>query len=299
MRVAYILPLIVLAVTISGCSTSQLKANMTQIKEVYSSINSMSGTAILKDGTNDTVMFTFVKPDKLLIWYSTRNEMIVYNGTAGIFVKGGKTEKIKEKPFNPFDYDKIIENGKAYVSGNNIVVENGLGKVWLNEKLLPVKIEWKRGVEVKILKLSINGQGDEKIIEDLMGNKKEEKVRKLVSISEAEKLAKFSLILPEYTANCRFIGAIVSNGIVTLYYGNENSKELFTIVEAENSSLLNESCGMIVKSIESVNGVNVKVGTALGKWNAYGFRENDVSVIIYGNVGNGEMIKIVESMLKR
>ncbi|GEM_PF-2223920 len=288
----------VVAIATSGCSSSHLKANMTQIKEMYNSIHSMSGTAVLKEGNlNDTVIFTFVKPNKILIWYSTKNKMIVYNGSSGLITSGGKVKKFKEKPFNPFDYGEIINNGKAYVSGNNIIVENSLGKVWLNEKLLPVKIEWKKGVFVKIVNISINGLGDEKIISDLMGGKHKEKANRLVSIGEAEKMVNFSLIVPKYTAGCKFIGAIVSKDIVTLYYGNENSKSLFTVVEAKNISYLENTCGMIVKSKIELNGITVKVGKALGKWDACGFEKDGIGVIVYGNVGSEEIIKIVRSII--
>ncbi|RUM34756.1 MAG: hypothetical protein DSY33_01400 [Archaeoglobus sp.] len=294
---------IILTSAITGCSNAHLKANMTQIKEKYSSIESMSGTAIVKcRNSNDTIIFTFVKPDKFLEWYSTKNKMIVYNGSVGLIRDSTGTRKLNEKPFNPYDYGRILMNGKAYVSGNSIVVENDLGKVWLNKNLLPEKIEWNRGITVKIIKLSINGKGDEKIIEDFSGtSSREQKPNKLVSMSEAKREVNFSIISPNYTDGCKFVGAIVSNisgvKVVTLYYGEMNSNKLLTIVEAKNISILDSVCGMKKTYETNINGVNVKVGTALGRWRAYKFKVNGVAVVVYGNIPAQETISVVKSMI--
>ena len=291
------------ASAITGCSSSHLKANMTQIKQVYGSIKSMSGTAIVREGNaNDTVLFTFVKPNKFLEWYSSKNKVIVYNGSFELIQDSSGKKIVKEKPFNPYDYGKILKNGKAYVSGNSVVVENSLGKVWLNEKLLPEKIEWKNGITVRIVKLNINGYGDEKIIEDFMGtNKSKEKPNRLVSIGEAEKLAGFSLVIPAYTDSCRFIGAIVSNSsgvkVVTLYYGEMNTNKLLTIVESPSKKVLYNTSGMKEQGTKEINGVKVSYGIAFGKWLAYAFSVKNVSVIVYGNLTKQEMVKVVGSMV--
>ncbi len=288
----------------AGCSSSHLKANMTQIREKYDSIKSMSGTAIVKEGnSNDTVLFTFVKPNEFLEWYSSKNKIIVYNGSVELIQDNTGKKIVKEKPFNPYDYGKILNGGKAYVSGNSIIVENSLGKVWLNEKLLPEKIEWKRGVTVEIAKLSINGPKDEQIILDFMGGKKESapKANRMVSIPQAERMAGFNFILPKYTSTCRFIGAIVSNSsgtkVVTLYYGDMNTNRLLTIVESPNEKVLYNVSGMSGQSTIEIGGIKVTSGVALGKWQAYGFRVDNVSVIVYGNLTKQEMLKVLESMI--
>jgi len=294
---------LMLASTITGCSSSHLKANMTQIRQTYSSIKTMSGTALVKEGnSNDTVLFTFVKPDKFLEWYSSKNKIIVYNGSFELIQDSSGKKIVKEKPFNPYDYGKILQNGKAYVSGNSVVVDNSLGKVWLNEKLLPEKIEWKNGITVRIVKLNVNGYSDEKIIEDFMGsNKSEEKPNRLVSMGEAEKLAGFSLVTPAYTDNCRFIGAIVSNSsgvkVVTLYYGEMNTNKLLTIVESPSENVLYNTSGMKKQGTTEINGVKVDYGVAFGKWLAYAFSVKNVSVIVYGNLTKQEIVKVVSSMV--
>ncbi len=293
---------VLIASTMAGCSSSHLKANMTAIKNVYTSIKSMSGTAVVREGnSNDTVLFTFVKPNEFLEWYSTKNRVIVYNGSAELIQDNSGKKILNEKPFNPFDYGKILNGGKAYVSGNSVIVENNLGKVWLNEKYLPEKIEWNRGISVKIVKLNINGYGDRKIIEDFMGKSKKEKANRLVSINEAEREVGFELVIPTYTNNCRFVGAIVSNvsssKVVTLYYGDMSNSNLLTLVEAKNFSVLNEVCGMEKKSETTVNGVKVYVGRALNRWNAYEFSKDGLAIIVYGNLSPQEMLKVVESMI--
>ncbi len=309
-----LLPLVILlflASMVMGCSSTHIKVNMTQIKEKYSSISSMSGTAIVEKGNSrDTVIFTFVKPDSFLEWYSTKNRIVVYNGSFELIRDSSGTRTIKTKTFNPYDYGKILNNSKAYVQNNSIVVENELGKVWLNRSLLPEKIEWNRGVTVKIVRLNVNGRGDRRIIEDFMGTKKSgngaEKANRLVSLSEAEKEVGFNIITPVYTDGCRFVGAIVSNvsgvKVVTLYYGEAGSKKLLTVVETTDRATLNSVCGMSSNSNGSseitVGGVNVKVGKALGKWNAYEFELNGVAAVVYGNLPSQEMVKVVSSMIQ-
>ena len=311
-----LLPLVILlflASMVMGCSSTHIKVNMTQIKEKYSSISSMSGTAIVeKGGSKDTVIFTFVKPDSFLEWYSTKNKIIVYNGSFELIRDSSGTRTIKTKTFNPYDYGKILNNSKAYVQNNSIVVENELGKVWLNRNLLPEKIEWYRGVTIKMVRLNVNGRGDERVIEDFMGTKKSgniaEKANRLVSLSEAEKEVKFNIIAPAYTDGCRFVGAIVSNvsgvKVVTLYYGEAGSKKLLTVVETTDRATLDSVCGMSSNSNGNgsseitVGGVNVKVGKALGKWNAYEFKLNSVAAVVYGNLPSQEMVKVVSSMIQ-
>jgi len=305
-----LLPLVVLlflASMVMGCSSTHIKVNMTQIKEKYSSISSMSGTAIVKKGSSkDTVIFTFVKPDSFLEWYSTKNKIIVYNGSFELIRDSSGTRMIKTKIFNPYNYGKILNNSKAYVQNNSIVVENKLGKIWLNRNLLPEKIEWSRGITIKIVKLNINGRGDERVIEDFMGTKKSgnvaEKANKLVSLSEAEKEVNFNLLAPVYTGGCKFVGAIVSNvsgvKVVTLYYGEAESKKLLTVVETTDRATLNSVCGIGNSSSEiTVKTINVNVGKVFGKWSAYEFELNNLAVVVYGNLPSQEMVEVVSSMI--
>jgi len=279
--------LAVLLVCCISCCTSDISG---EAKKKYAEIEDMSGEAILSSGgVNITVYFAFKKPASFVV--ASGDFLIASNGSAEWVYYGKNNSYITKLPEKPvFDYGDLLD-GSAREEGGYYVVSGEKGEVWLDKNFLPVKIK-KGETIIKFTRLDVNtGISDDEFSFTPPKGAEKAKNENLLSVEEAEKEVNFSILVPSYTSNYTFAGALVfrfgGDEVVNMYYKNGNK----VLVIAESPT-----------SIPLSGGESITIGNTSAQIAEFGgstmlkLRVNNIDITISGNLTRDEIVRIAESL---
>ena len=191
--------------------------------------------------------------------------------------------------------NQTIDNTKCYVLEVN-TKNTPPYKLWVNSKLLPVKVEYTAQTKlipnVRLIvyykNISINNVNDSVFNFTIPKNVNISKSYICDNFSQAENHISFRPFIPKYTDGLNLYEvSVTTNGYQTLQAIYKNNTNYIYITETNKNS----TPPIGIKTV-NVNGTKVYLGM-----HYCSFIKNGIHVLLLSNINTSDMLKIVKSMI--